>query len=365
MAIEFEKKPIPWKAPGSMPSDELQTSGFQAGYKPAAQTFNALFNNTSECLTELQDSVSGIDTELEDFVRVAHSEEIPSTPILTDSNLLEGQPASYYTNASNMTSGVLSVENGGTGATTPSGALSNLNGVEKTTRELKYYVNASTGSDTNDGLTSSTPFATIQHAVDILPKQIDHKVTIQLAPGTYDKVTIRGFGGGASLAITGSTNTQLSRANDAVNYVINGVNVTRNQLWVALEGIMAVPSINSGTDLGTRAIVSEGGAYVLCDGCRVTGTDGSGTGFATIAGGGLQLRWCGAYDIETGVGSELNGRVMVNAMHGSGVSKGYRATDGGMIQEGNAWGVSGGYSCTTKYSSEGSGLIIKQDGSLA
>ena len=61
MAIKFGKTPIPWKEPGSMPSSELQTNGFQAGYKPAAQTFNAILNNTSECLTELQNQTSNLD----------------------------------------------------------------------------------------------------------------------------------------------------------------------------------------------------------------------------------------------------------------------------------------------------------------
>lgn len=49
-----------------------------------------------------------------------------------------------------------------------------------------WYVNASTGSDNNDGKTALTAFQTIQHAIDQLPPVICNKQIIQLADGTYN-----------------------------------------------------------------------------------------------------------------------------------------------------------------------------------
>lgn len=49
-----------------------------------------------------------------------------------------------------------------------------------------WYVNASTGSDNNDGKTALTAFQTIQHAIDQLPPVICNKQIIQLANGTYN-----------------------------------------------------------------------------------------------------------------------------------------------------------------------------------
>lgn len=367
MAIEFEKKPIPWKAPGSMPSEELQTSGFQAGYKPAAQTFNALFNNTSECLTELQDSVSGIDTELEDFVRVAHSEEIPSTPILTDSNLLEGQPASYYTNASNITSGVLSVENGGTGANTPSGAISNLHGVEKTTNTITYYVNASTGSDTNNGLTESTPFATIQHAIDILPKWLEHTVKIRLAPGTYGGITITGFHGnsyglaelraGGRLEIVGGSESANNTTEE--NYVVNGVLIGANSTQIRLTGI-------KGTATASRpAFKVSGVTYADLYNCTAEGTsDGAAgeVGFQAEGGSTVHMTYCAAYNVGTGVQVTRMGEVFAAGMHGSGVAIGYKAEQSGIIYESHGWQEASTYTCTTMYSRTRAGIIVNKSG---
>lgn len=55
------------------------------------------------------------------------------------------------------------------------------------TANTTFYV-ATTGNDTNDGLTSSTPWLTIQHAFNILQNTYDFAgftVTVQVADGTY------------------------------------------------------------------------------------------------------------------------------------------------------------------------------------
>lgn len=65
MAIEFSKKPIEWDNAGITPPQELIERGFQAGYKPPAEYFNAILNRTAECITELQEKVQEVNTTAE------------------------------------------------------------------------------------------------------------------------------------------------------------------------------------------------------------------------------------------------------------------------------------------------------------
>lgn len=59
--------------------------------------------------------------------------------------------------------GILPIENGGTGANTLAGFIDNVIGAGKT-----YYVDGTNGDDTNDG-TQAHPFKTISHAVGVTP----------------------------------------------------------------------------------------------------------------------------------------------------------------------------------------------------
>lgn len=52
--------------------------------------------------------------------------------------------------------------------------------ITKTTEELHVYVNASTGSDDNDGLTPTTAKATIQAGLALIPFHIAHNVALHL-----------------------------------------------------------------------------------------------------------------------------------------------------------------------------------------
>jgi hypothetical protein len=75
---------------------------------------------------------------------------------------------------------------------TASYAKAGGSGRELLTAARTYYVTSSNGSDSNDGLTSTTPFATVQHAADVAAS-IDnggYDVTIQLADGTYTQSVV-------------------------------------------------------------------------------------------------------------------------------------------------------------------------------
>lgn len=58
----------------------------------------------------------------------------------------------------------------------------------KLTANTSFFVNGSTGSDSNDGLTSGTAWATLQHAWNYLSTAVDYngfQVTVSIADGTY------------------------------------------------------------------------------------------------------------------------------------------------------------------------------------
>jgi hypothetical protein len=80
----------------------------------------------------------------------------------------------------------------------------------KLTLARTYYVDATDGSDTFDGLTALTAFATIQHAVDIaagLDSNI-YDVTIQLADDSYaENVTAKNMLGAGKVIIQGNAAT--------------------------------------------------------------------------------------------------------------------------------------------------------------
>jgi len=73
-----------------------------------------------------------------------------------------------------------------------------------TTANLTFYVNPSTGSDENPG-TSGSPFKTIAKAISLIPKIVNHNVTINLADGSYSEgITLTGYMGGGIITIAGN-----------------------------------------------------------------------------------------------------------------------------------------------------------------
>lgn len=112
-------------------------------------------------------------------------------------------------------------------------SMSDIRGREILIANRTYYV-ATTGLDTNDGLTVGTPFLTIQKAIDVLAS-LDisiYDVTVNVADGTYtNPIIAKSCIGAGSVSIIGNTTTPancvLSVTNDHVFYFEN-VNSTYN-----------------------------------------------------------------------------------------------------------------------------------------
>lgn len=95
-----------------------------------------------------------------------------------------------------------------------------------------YYVNAATGLDSNNGLTSGTAFKTIQKAIDSLPRFLNHQATINVAAGTYNEtVFIEGFYGKGNIEILGGTSLALSD-----NYIVNSIRFNQCTVFVKARG---------------------------------------------------------------------------------------------------------------------------------
>ena len=100
-----------------------------------------------------------------------------------------------------------------------------------TTQNLIFYVNASTGSDENDG-SSGSPFATIAKAVSLIPQIVNHTVTINLADGNYSEgITLSGYVGKGQVNVLGNDS-------NPENVVLSGQVVVQHcSCWVQVFGL--------------------------------------------------------------------------------------------------------------------------------
>lgn len=104
----------------------------------------------------------------------------------------------------------------------------------KTTANVTYYVNPTTGNDYNNGMSSTSPLKTIQAAINRLPQVINHMVTINIAPGTYNEnIIVNGLIGQGTLYLKGD-----DKLTDT--YIINSINVSRCGIDVYTEGVKAL-----------------------------------------------------------------------------------------------------------------------------
>jgi hypothetical protein len=69
---------------------------------------------------------------------------------------------------------------------------------------ITYWVDQATGSDSNDGLTELTAFATLEHATDLIPLGNANLVTIKVNAGTYNEtLNLLSFKIGSQIDIVG------------------------------------------------------------------------------------------------------------------------------------------------------------------
>jgi len=132
---------------------------------------------------------------------------------------------------------------------------------------LTLYV-ATTGSDTSGNGTSNNPFATIQYALDIIPKDLGgYTATINIADGTYNEIVyIYGYHSG-TMDINSSNITALSTVCQ-----ISGISIKDCSARVQMRGLCL-------TYTGGDALLATNCSFVYVSYCQTIASATSQYGF--------------------------------------------------------------------------------------
>lgn len=200
---------------------------------------------------------------------------------------------------------------------------------------VTYYV-SSTGSDANSGLSSSAAFATIQKAIDMIPKSLGGaSVAIHVASGVYAGFTVANFSGGiisfefGTADVIVNTNTLISNCH-AVQINGTGSFQVRAQLRIANTSCFlcspdvtvtrtssnAVELLQSRAIFTTSLTVYGGNSYrgLLADQSSLVFVESflamSGTGTGIMADRGSVVAYSSySNNSSVGIGSSRGGRV--------------------------------------------------------
>lgn len=176
----------------------------------------------------------------------------------------------------------------------------------KLTQTLNLYVNAGSGNDSNNGLSTTTAFRTIQAAVNAVYAKYDLSgfgVNINLADGTYTAASGTGVIGingaptgataaGGNIAIIGNIAAPQNVIISAVNAhcIAAGVNA-----WISVSGVTLTATGSGG--VGGFGIVAFPNGTVTINGPCIFGACGSGH-MTSVSGSVI---------INTGVNYTING----------------------------------------------------------
>lgn len=202
--------------------------------------------------------------------------------------------------------------------------------------DVTLYVNATTGNDENPG-TQQYPFATIQAAVDSIPKNLSvYRFVINIADGTYNEdVLVFGFyGTGAKLEYFRFYGISFVGSSGVTVRSIKFVNNLIPYIFVSGITVSGGTSIKQGGIEAGTGIVVQGCNHVDIDNCNITncvnglqvGTYYT-TGGTTVFAEGCSISNCTNYAIFT-TGTNT---VFLLKITGSGNSIGLVASYGGHI----------------------------------
>ncbi len=184
-----------------------------------------------------------------------------------------------------------------------------------------FVVNAATGSDANDGLTSATAFRTIGKAISMIPKHNNSTVDIWIAKGVYNETPrIEGFFG------SGKINIWFQGAQ------MNGRLIVRhNNNEILLSGGYVYQGYGSTSSMGTIEIANTN--FVKMTGMETQSAQRVDFG-VTVRQAYLQITGlCKFYDATTaGINADIGGVIDIMAdCHGNGGYSGTRAIGSGRV----------------------------------
>lgn len=174
-----------------------------------------------------------------------------------------------------------------------------LLGVGALVSSITYYVDT-TGSDSNNGTSSSTPFRNIQHAVDLLPATAsgDYSAAIVVAAGTYSE-TVSIVNKNYIVRIIADTNRS----------TINFLNIVNSIVLVSGNLIVATPYTTS----ATSAISITYNGLLMFNNSTITATNNSTSTSSSCVfiahGGKVTYVSNGAFELSgNGYGIRMYGR---------------------------------------------------------
>jgi phage minor structural protein len=212
-----------------------------------------------------------------------------------------------------------------------------------------FYINADTGSDEDyNGLTNETPFASVSHALKLLPKSYDGATTIYIQSDIYEDIDISGFTGLGSITIYGGSRSGTSRPYTYVHHTIIADVYTEGSTvdirfyygrWFPRTGVVAN---DAGTLRAFRTPSLE--MYELYLSAKVPGTNQYNyNGLVAYNGTNIQLRsvhfqdWSGGYAVRADLGATVFLYACTGISDTTGTAHALNATRNGMI--GIQWGA--------------------------
>ncbi|MFK4538036.1 hypothetical protein ABIA00_006219 [Bradyrhizobium ottawaense] len=152
------------------------------------------------------------------------------------------------------------------------------------TASANYYVNGSTGSDTNDGLSSGAAFATLQKAMDVVAA-LDcsiYDVTANVANGTYAALVLKSYLGSGSVTFQGNnaspssvvisaTAAALSTTAVGGRFIVSGARVqssTAQDVAVSSATSVTIQNMEYNGSSANFRIYANSGGQLTCAGAN-------------------------------------------------------------------------------------------------
>ncbi|QOX63661.1 hypothetical protein FRZ06_10010 [Anoxybacterium hadale] len=145
-----------------------------------------------------------------------------------------------------------------------------------TTTDLAYYVNTTTGNDSNSGLASGIAFKTLQKAIDSIPPIVNHTITINVVEGTYNEdVLCEGFTGKGRIYINGDTRVSTSRS-------VKSISCGNSAIYITITGFNVIGRNSSAAAINMSRI-----SYFVVNYCNIVSNDLMAIGIAAYSSKGI------------------------------------------------------------------------------
>ncbi|WP_405173403.1 hypothetical protein [Paenibacillus sp. FSL H8-0260] len=294
--------------------------------------------STNDYTAAEKTKLAGIATGANNYVHPNHTGDVISTgdggtAIAAGVIVNADVNASAGIDASKIGTGVVSNAEFGYLDGVTSGIQGQLNGKaplvttpQQTTADITYYVRTD-GDDNNTGLvnTAGGAFRTIDKAVSMLPKVINHAVVINVAAGMYtEELLLAGFSGSGSIYVIGSETLA-----GAINYKIINLYVYRNSIRMNVNGFEFTGAPANRFNSSVR--INENPGFFEVALCRCVFVDTTKNGVAATGSPSVDVYQCEISNKQFACFSSYASHLTVQDFLGSGNSYRFRGSGGGLI----------------------------------